>query len=241
VAVHVALALACNERTSCSDCAAAPDPGSRPCFWCFDGASLGNYGTCKELGSSATGGGGLLDGCQNLTFAQGDCACRPAQRKTCSECTPDWNCVWSNATLSIEYTTPADPTPTVLTVGTGAACRVGTGFGGPDTLYDAATFIGPVGGQYTIAWVLRPATWYWSQCSIAGEAPAFLYAASGFVAILCCCGCIYFMCFWRRRRRAVIGGTASAPYYVYREWQPVAAAQPGAVRVANVPVGQPVR
>jgi hypothetical protein len=231
------LSQPCNQRTSCSTCASAPDSGSRPCFWCFDAAVTVGASACMEVGNNFTAG--LLGGCQNVTFAQGDCACEPEQRNTCGECTTDWNCVWSTATLSIAVSTPnnAPGTGDVFTVGTGAACRVGTGFGGPDILENAYAVSGPLGGIYYVAWVLAPATWYWSQCNISGEAPAFYYTCSMLLSILCCCCCVYFVCSMRHRRRAVFGGTASAPYYVYREWQPVAVAQQGAVRV---PVGVPL-
>lgn len=217
----------CTQRMTCSTCAEAPDDSSAACFWCYD--SVG--GGCKEIGDISQGG--LLGGCENLTFSALDCACQPAERRSCGECTPDWNCVWANASLSVAYTTPLMPV-TVLTVGTGAACRVGTGFGGPETLGSEVAWEGPAGGEYVISWVLKPATWYWSQCAVAGRAPAFMYTFCGLALLGCCCGACA-LCHRRRRRRR--HGTAADVYY--REYRSVPPQQT-VVPVVPVGYGQPI-
>lgn len=192
--VAVVRGVPCAQRDSCSSCNAPPDDGSRACFWCFDAGQQG----CQEVQLLASGA--PVGSCKTITFAQGDCQCQPAQRRTCGECTPDWNCVWSNATLSFEGESSAGFSTGVVTVGTGAACRVGNGFQGPFTLASSTRWQ-ILGLTYTVSWVLQPSVWYWSQCGLAGPAPAWLYLTGGILAVACCCSCFCFLSRRRRRRR----------------------------------------
>ena len=151
--------VACSQLATCGECTA---DGSE-CFWCYD-----HGGTCKTIGQ----GGSILDGCQNLTFSPGDCQCEPAQKRTCSECTAQLGCVWSNATVTLEYDLPFVGDGSI-TLPTGTACRMGNGFTGPAILASV--------GEH-ISWILLPDSWYWSQCTWEGRLPAITYTA-GIVAV----------------------------------------------------------
>ena len=224
-----AAAQPCSARTSCGECTEDPDPGSRACFWCHAGG-----GSCKEVGDNITsiGTGGILGGCENLTFAPADCECQPAQRRSCGECTPDLNCVWASATLSVGWSTSLGGTPTWVEIGAGTACRAGTGFTGPDVAGEAVMWQGVGGIVYQVAWVLTPGSWYWSQCNLAGSGPAILYTIGGMLVVVCCCSVACMVV--KRRRRRMRGGDI----FVYREYSSVA--QHGVAPANNVPLGRPI-
>ena len=173
----------------------------------------------------------LLNGCPSVTFAPSECDCQPAAKTSCEECVPSWGCVWANASLTIAWALAPVTQLNVITLDAGSACRLGNGFGGPNIPGTEAiwTVQRPSGPQeiYT-AWALVPLNWYWSQCSIEGAGPAYMYLGGGILALCCCCAVCSACTKNRRRRRGA--GAADSYYVVYRE-----------ANQAAVPVGVPVR
>ena len=177
----VAAANRCASLNDCSSCAAPPEDGEVPCFWCYDSSEcLEVHGILKPM-----------HGCQAFTFNSDDCACEPKERTSCAACAEvgHLGCVW--ATVETNLTMRALGQVASIPVASRTACQSGNGIDGPGRRVHNHSWTA-LGQTFAIGLVTAPTRWYWLQCEVEGV--LFAGLVSGLSAVALCIACVATRC-----------------------------------------------